>query len=561
MTDRSIGMAHGYGLSGSGSNVWAGSVAGALCGSGVDVHLLCQESRPEEYDFVAEAWSYGAEGEPTRLFRRATEYPGRCIVHRPELEVLPTYVRPGKRSDYVVWIGDLDSERIERYLDLNGAVLRRLVHEHGVRRVHVNHVLLLSEAVRRLKAETGVPYAIMPHGSAIEYVVRRVPGMREVAERALRESDLVLLLNEDIARRLGEIFPDLPRLAERSRTVRAGVDTDLFGVVAPADRRAAFGRVEEALAEAGRGRSPEQTRAFLDRLDGVRDIETFREVAAEASAHASMAPDEDVEERLGEVRWGVEPVVLFVGRLIPEKGVPSLVTAFPRILEAHPDARLLLVGSGSLREPLEAFVHALGSGRAELALKILEWGDALGAGSVSGFEPSRRYVERLREDGGGLEAWMDGARRLDLDRVVFTGFMRHDVLRHLFPLADVAVFPSAVTEGSPLVVAEAAASGCFPMGTDFAGMGHTLRAVERGVPPDLRERMRIRPEAEHTVRDIAGNVSAVLDSTNPGLGESLHRVAVEEFDWRTIARTLRVALDELDAPDEPDAHPPTRAGG
>jgi glycosyltransferase involved in cell wall biosynthesis len=50
----------------------------------------------------------------------------------------------------------------------------------------------------------------------------------------------------------------------------------------------------------------------------------------------------DVRERLGLPREA--PVVGFVGRLTRDKGVPELVEAFDRILEAEPQAHLLLVG-------------------------------------------------------------------------------------------------------------------------------------------------------------------------------------------------------------------------
>ena len=55
------------------------------------------------------------------------------------------------------------------------------------------------------------------------------------------------------------------------------------------------------------------------------------------------------------------------------------------------------------------------------------------------------------------------------ESVVFTGYLTHRELRHLFPCCDAAVFPSVVAESGPLVF-EALASGCFPLGTYFAGM-------------------------------------------------------------------------------------------
>ena len=56
--------------------------------------------------------------------------------------------------------------------------------------------------------------------------------------------------------------------------------------------------------------------------------------------------------------------LLFVGRLAAVKGVAVLLEAFARVLEAHPDARLTLVGDGGERAGLETSARALGCGGA-----------------------------------------------------------------------------------------------------------------------------------------------------------------------------------------------------
>src|SRR5690606_4940172 len=91
-------LVHGYGLTGSGSNQWTRSIARGLCELGETVHLVCQENRPEQFDFIAEAHAYDPSGEPTLLFRRNVPFRGRCIMHRPLLEILPTYVRDRKST-------------------------------------------------------------------------------------------------------------------------------------------------------------------------------------------------------------------------------------------------------------------------------------------------------------------------------------------------------------------------------------------------------------------------------------------------------------------------------
>lgn len=55
--------------------------------------------------------------------------------------------------------------------------------------------------------------------------------------------------------------------------------------------------------------------------------------------------------------WGVQPdtlVVIYVGRLAPEKNLPVVLDAFAAIRTARPGAKLLFVGDGPLRRNLQA---------------------------------------------------------------------------------------------------------------------------------------------------------------------------------------------------------------
>lgn len=54
------------------------------------------------------------------------------------------------------------------------------------------------------------------------------------------------------------------------------------------------------------------------------------------------------------------PLVGVVARLEPEKGHPTLLDAWPMVLERVPEARLLIVGEGSQREALETQAEELG---------------------------------------------------------------------------------------------------------------------------------------------------------------------------------------------------------
>ena len=71
------------------------------------------------------------------------------------------------------------------------------------------------------------------------------------------------------------------------------------------------------------------------------------------------APDRRRELR---ARFGIgpsAPVVVFVGRLAPEKELPSLIRAFAAARRDVPDATLVLVGDGPLRSELETIAAGL----------------------------------------------------------------------------------------------------------------------------------------------------------------------------------------------------------
>jgi len=58
--------------------------------------------------------------------------------------------------------------------------------------------------------------------------------------------------------------------------------------------------------------------------------------------------------------WRTAPRAVFVGRLAPEKGLDTLIDAWPSVRVKYPDARLILIGEGPQRAALEARVKALG---------------------------------------------------------------------------------------------------------------------------------------------------------------------------------------------------------
>jgi glycosyltransferase involved in cell wall biosynthesis len=196
-------------------------------------------------------------------------------------------------------------------------------------------------------------------------------------------------------------------------------------------------------------------------------------------------PDAGIEERLSQVDWVNEKIIAFVGRLIESKGPHLLIEAFEEIRKKVPDSRLLIVGHG----------------------------------------PQRPELEKLG----------------DQERILFCGYLSHDLLRFLLPCADVAVFPSVLAEAGPLVFMESLAAGCLPLGTNFGGMAAHIDSLHGVLPDVIISTMKLNPDPKSLAADIAAKVPTALKMAE-GTKELLRQAAVERYEWKSVARLLAEEL-------------------
>ncbi len=503
-----IGILHGYLLEGSGSNLWTQSVLRAICRAGRTVHVMCQEPHPNRFDFVAQMIRYDDQARPKTLFTRSVSYPGKCVVHKPTIgPVLPVFVGDRyEEHERVERMIDLDDAAIEEYVRRNVEALDRVVIDHGVTRLLANHTVLMPVVARRVASARSIPFAIMPHGSGIEYAVKKDTRLRDMAADAFREARSIFVIGPEIRRRIGEEFRAVPGIRTKMVTLPLGVDTGLFAPVEPDARPGNIVRLQSALSDL-------RTRTAPD---------------------SSKQPDPDCEPRLLSVNWRSDRILIFVGRLITGKGVQSIVAAMPAILQREPRAQLIVVGHGPLRSRLEDLLQALEAGDRARVEGIAAGEDAPGS------EPlvhEQRYFERLARL-GKLEPYLRAARESKVSRrVIFTGYLTHRELKYLLPCCDVALFPSVVPEAGPLVFLEAMAAGVFPLGTDLGGTAASIDALAGRIPRRAISLMKIRSDPRHTIADIVTNVSGVL-RLGRRHATALRRPAIERHDWTAIARTL-----------------------
>ncbi|NOX36552.1 MAG: glycosyltransferase [Calditrichaeota bacterium] len=541
-----IAILHGYLLEGSGSNLWTRSIVRSLVRNGETVHLMCQENHPEIYDFIAEAYRYRLDGSVETWFKRDVPYPGRCILHKPEIgDTLPVYVWDHyEEFPNVVPMVELPDEIIHQYLELNKKALRRILEEHPITVLHANHAVLMSVVAMEISRERGIPYSIMPHGSAIEYAVKKDPRFFHHAREAFRQAQRILVIGKEMRSRVLQLFPDIPDLERRLEELNLGVDTQQFQPIENNQREGNILRLIDRVKGYPRGKSPDQSQQLVQEAQHLQKPEGLKSLLQKYGQYTAKNPDRDVEAKLRSVDWSREKILLFVGRLIASKGLQSILAALPEIFATHPNSRLLVIGHGPLREAMELLVFALSSGNRQLAEWIVNQGKALEGGDPTPLITVANYWKWLQERGEWETYWKKAQQFMTPERVIFTGYLTHAELRFVFPCCDVAIFPSVVAEAGPLVFLEALSSGCFPLGTYFAGMAASIDSTADYLPVDAVEAMKIRADERWTVHDIAQKAPRALELA-PRVKTALRQVAVDRYDWSRVAKRFSNLLHQL----------------
>ncbi len=558
---------HGWLLEGSGSNLWTRSVVRSLCRRGEVVHLVCQENHPERYDFIASAHTYELNGSVTTILERESPYPGRCILHKPALgATLPVFVTD-KYEEYarVIPLVDLSTEEVEAYVARNVEILLRIAGANDITVIHANHAVMMPVVAQRVEESTGIPFTVMPHGSDIEYAVKKDDRFLRYASSSLEAAQRIFVIGDEMRERVHKVFNEIPSLEGKLRDLHLGVDTAEFEPVTRSGRQGHVAHLLAAIAPLPRGKSASQETSFLAALENARTLDDLRVAIAPAARYDDKRPDELAERKLAEIDWPSASTLLFVGRLIAWKGIQSLIAALPLVLERNPLLRTVVVGHGPLREPMEALVWALQHGRRDLVEAIISNGRYL--------DGSADHADRAEDSDGehnpvgaqsGSAALTDVAAFLaklsargELDRyfeiarqhitdgsVVFTGYLTHTELRYLFPCCDVGVFPSVVREAGPLVFLESLASGCFPLGTYFGGMKASIDAVGAYLPAGAGDMMKLDPN--NTVADLVIKLPLAIEE-GPLHKDTLSRVARDDYDWSSVSQTFLAELRAIES--------------
>jgi len=503
---------HGYLLRGTGSNVYNASLGEALARAGHEVHLLCQDRAPLDLPWIDAAgdWDGGA------LELEVRRDPPRATAYRPDLGgLLPVYVADRYDSIEARPYQDFTDAELERYVEGNVAAVAEVVARARPDVALANHLIMGPLILARALAGTDVPYAIKIHGSALEYTVKPHPRFLPAAREGLAGARGVLVGSRHTGESLWAAL-DEPGLEAKTRLGPPGVEVTRF---APRER-----------AEAAAGLA-----ALRDRLAASPDGSDAGSSFARSTAEAA--------EALGTVDPERDRIVVYVGKLIASKGVELLLAAWPLVLARVPDARLLVVGFGAFRHPLEGLADALGQGDLEAA-RALRGEDGRALPELGAF------LDALGPEPAGYLAAAAGMA----DRVHWAGRLEHDELADVLPAADAMAMPSTFPEAFGMVAAEAAACGALPVVAGHSGMAEVARALATAAPPEVRPWLtfEVGPGA---VEQLAGGLAAWLEAPaelRARTRAAIVGVARERYSWDGVARTVIAAaqgrLDGLPRP-------------
>ncbi|MEM3816273.1 MAG: glycosyltransferase family 4 protein [Candidatus Bathyarchaeia archaeon] len=188
-------------------------------------------------------------------------------------------------------------------------------------------------------------------------------------------------------------------------------------------------------------------------------------------------------------RFGIDPserIVLFVGRLVPQKGVEYLIMAAPKIIGQHPEARIVIVGDG--------------------------W--------------SKDYLLRLASSTGCKH------------KITFLGFLSDQDLIELTLSSDVLVVPS-IYEPFGIVALEGMAAGVPVVASNTGGLAEIVEHDKTGFLA-----YRENPDS------IAWGVNKILSDPGYAswLTQNAKRKINEVYSWDAVARrtveTYEKALKE-----------------
>lgn len=202
------------------------------------------------------------------------------------------------------------------------------------------------------------------------------------------------------------------------------------------------------------------------------DAERFKPVSQEKSAQIKqeyrIAPD--------------KKIILYTGRLIPEKGIHILIKAVEHIVNKNHNALLIIAGSDFF----------------------------------SGSSMKTPYILELRRKASKI-----------LNNIIFLGHIQHSELHNLYAMADICVVPSVWNEPSGLVNLEAQSSGVSLIASKVGGIPEIIVDGVTGILIKSED-----------CRELANTLELLLknEDLRKTFGQNARKHILSSFTWEHTAK-------------------------
>ena len=177
-----------------------------------------------------------------------------------------------------------------------------------------------------------------------------------------------------------------------------------------------------------------------------------------------------------------EKIILYVGRLVYEKGVQHLIAAMPKILSNYNDAKLIIAGRGGMMDELRAEASNLGLN----------------------------------------------------DKIYFTGYLNSKQVQKMYKCADVAVFPSTY-EPFGIVALEAMLAGVPTVVSDVGGLDEIVTHGVDGMK-----------SYAGNANSIADSVTALIydHQLATNVSKKAKQKVKDQFNWEKIAQDTHFTYEK-----------------
>ena len=505
-----ITILHGYRLDGSGSCIYCRNVARNLSEMGLDVILVCQELRPERYDFISEAYVFSADGKPEQVLKRPPQSKGRVISFRPYLTkgLLPVYVDVKfPQSKKVKPFYRLTDDEINDYVDNHVVALKKIGQQFPLNVIYANHIVMMPYiAYLASKEMKQLLYFLIPHGSEIEYLIKKDKRFLSIAEESLAHAAGIISGSEEMTHRIAALFKNSKRFLSKVHQIPIGVDVEYF--------------------------SSSQKSSVMERVENLR-----KEVRLQIQTSTTSVDSADPRflNILEQIDFAHSKTIVNFGRLIPEKGVQDLIVIAPVLCKEISSLRIIIAGNGPYKEFFQKLVELLQAGDERQFHKEIERVDretSSTAGSLF------RFVrEFLRSESGS--GYFSFSSSFEWSKnVVFVGYLKHPALRYLLSLSDLAVFPSIVKEAYPLALLEAMAAGAFPVVSDFGGLHDGLKVLGELFSGEMTKLMRVTMDEAQRIKEMRDHILQGLNKYSPQERAKMVQHIQANCSWKRICGLL-----------------------